>query len=119
MNRLRYLTIAAVLATVHLLLALSFLLVSFSLGTGRFDSGGDMSQLESFATALSDALLSPISHVQTKGLSSPLQWAVVLGNSILWGAVLAVPVWALARLVKGKTLARRAARIRNSQRLDP
>ncbi|WGD49555.1 hypothetical protein QA641_28470 [Bradyrhizobium sp. CB1650] len=105
MNRLRYLTIAAVLATVHLLLALSSLLVSFSSGMGRFDSGGDMSQLESLATALSDALLSPISHVQTMGLSPPLQWAVVLGNSILWGAVLAVPVWALARLVKGKRAA--------------
>ena len=49
MNRLRYLTIAAVLAAVHLLLALSSLLVSFSLGMGRFDSGGDMSQLESLA----------------------------------------------------------------------
>jgi hypothetical protein len=105
MDRLRYLTIAAVLAAVHLLLALSSLLVSFSLGMGRFDSGGDMSQLESLARTLSDTLLSPISHVQTKGLSSPLQWAVILGNSILWGAVLAVPVWALARLVRGKRAA--------------
>jgi hypothetical protein len=105
MNRLRYLTIATVLGTVHLLLSLSSLLVSFSLGMGRFDSGGDMSQLESLATALSDTLLLPISHVQTKGLASPLQWAVVLGNSILWGAVLAVPVWALARLVRGKRAA--------------
>ena len=105
MNRLRYLTIAAVLTAVHLFLALSSLLVSFSLGMGRFDSGGDMSQLEGLATALSDTLLSPISHVQAKGLSSPLQWAVILGNSILWGAVLAVPVWALARLVRGKRAA--------------
>ena len=105
MNRLRYLTIATVLAAVHLFLALSSLLVSFSLGMGRFDSGGDMSQLEGLARALSDTLLSPISHVQTKGLSSSLQWAVILGNSILWGAVLAVPVWALARLVRGKRAA--------------
>lgn len=105
MNRPRYLTIAAALATVHALLALGSHLVSFSLGMGRLDSGGDMSQLESLATALSDALLSPISHVQTKGLSSPLQWVGVLGNSILWGAVLAVLVWAFARLVKGKRAA--------------
>ena len=105
MNRLRYLTIAAVLTAVHLFLALSSLLVSFSLGMGRFDSGGDMSQLEGLATALSDTLLSPISHVQTKGLSSPLQWTLVLGNSILWGAVLAVPVWALARLARVKRAA--------------
>jgi hypothetical protein len=105
MNRRRYLTIAAVLAVVHLLLALLSFFVSFSLGMGRFDSGGDMSQLESLARALSDTLLSPISHVQAKGLSSPLQWAVVLGNSILWGAVLAVPVWAVARLVRGKRVA--------------
>ncbi len=77
MNRLRYLTIAAVLPAVHLFLALSSLLVSFSLGMGRFDSGGDMSQLEGLATALSDTLLSSISHVQTKGLSS----ATVGGHS--------------------------------------
>ena len=105
MNRPRYITIAAVLAVVHLLLALISFFVSFSLGMGRFDSGGDMSQLESLAGALSDTLLSPISLVQNKGLSSPLQWAVVLGNSILWGAVLAVPVWAVARLVRGKRVA--------------
>ncbi|MDP9811316.1 hypothetical protein J2W42_004179 [Rhizobium tibeticum] len=105
MSRPRYLTIAAVLAVVHLLLALSSLLASFSLGMGRFDSGGDMSQLESLVTALSDTILSPISHVQTKGLSSPLQWAVVFGNSILWGAVLALPVWATARLVRRKRAA--------------
>ena len=105
MNRLRYLTIAAVLTTVHLFLALSSLLVSFSLGMGPFDSGGDMSQLEGLATALSDALLSPISHIQTNGLSSPLQWAVIVGNSLLWGAVVAVPIWALARLLRGKRAA--------------
>ncbi|MDE5440114.1 hypothetical protein GWG65_01375 [Bradyrhizobium sp. CSA207] len=97
---MRYLTIAAVLATAHLLLALSSLLVGFSLGMGRFESGGDVDQLESLATALSDTLLSPVSHVQIKGSSSALQWAAVLGNSILWGAVLAVP--AGTRLLRRK-----------------
>src|SRR4030088_1666726 len=87
MNRLRYLTIAAVLTAVHLFLALSSLLVSFSLGMGRFDSGGDMSQLEGLATALSDTLLSPISHVQTKGLSSPLQWTLVFLETAFFGVL--------------------------------
>jgi len=105
MKRPRYLTIAAVLATVHLLLAVGSLLISFTLGMGRFDSGGDAGQLESLATALSDTLFSPISYLPTKGLPSPQQWAIVLGSSIFWGAVLAVPIWALAGLVRGKRAA--------------
>jgi hypothetical protein len=84
------------------LLALSTLLISHSLAMGRFDSAGNISQAESLARALTDTLFWPVSHVQTKGLSAALQWAAVLGNSILWGAVLAVPVWRLGRSLSGQ-----------------
>jgi hypothetical protein len=83
----------------HLVLAVASILISFSLVMERFDSGGDASQFEVLATALSNILLSPMSFLSIKGLSSLLQWAIVLGNSILWGAVLTVPVWLWARLV--------------------
>jgi hypothetical protein len=105
MKRLRYLTIAAVLSAVHLVLAIGSLLVSFTVGMGRFDSAGEQSRLESLASAISNTLFWVIPYLPTKELSPALQWAVVLGNSILWGAILGVPVWALARLTQGKRAA--------------
>lgn len=97
MRRWRYLQIAAVLAVLHLILALGSVAVGFSIGIRRWDVGS-AGMLESAANGLAEVLFQPGSRLLALGVSGGLEWAIILGNSLLWGAMGALIVLGIARV---------------------
>ncbi len=100
MKRWGYLRIAAILSALHLVLAVGSLAVGFSIGLRRWDVGS-AGFVESFTNGLAAVLLQPGAHLLTMGMSGALDWAIILGNSLLWGALGALVVLGIARVGKG------------------
>jgi hypothetical protein len=76
---------------VHLALALGCLAVSFSIGLRRWDLGS-AGFVESFANGLGAVLLQPGALLLHMGMTGSLDWAIILGNSVLWGTLGALVV---------------------------
>ena len=78
---------------VHSIVSVSVLLVAFTQGMARFDTGSEPSLVERAADFLSEILLSPLfmlvtnSRVLRAAFPGVLGWAPVLANSILWSFV--------------------------------
>jgi hypothetical protein len=101
--RSRLLRLAAILAAVHLVLALGSLATSYTLAMSRFDAGEfrEPSVIERVATGASNVLFQPVMFIL--GLLAPgshsslVQWLAFGGNSLLWGLAVALVVWRLTR----------------------
>ena len=91
----------AVVAVVHLVLALGSFALGFSIGIKRWDVG-TAGMLESAANAIAGVLLQPGLQLLKSGMSGGLEWAIIFGNSVLWGVVGALVVLGIARAVKGR-----------------
>ena len=101
MKRWGYLKIAVALSVLHLAAALGSFVVGFSIGMKRWDVG-KAGLLESAANGLAEVLLQPGLRLLKFGMSGGLEWAIIFGNSVLWGAVGALVVLGIRRAVKGK-----------------
>jgi len=99
MTRWGYLKVAAVLTMLHLVAALGSFAVGFSIGLKRWDLG-KAGVLETAANALAELLLQPGSRFLKLGMSAELEWAIIFGNSVLWGAVGALVVLGIKRAGK-------------------
>ncbi len=97
MRRWGFLKIAAILSALHLLLAIGSFVLGWSIGVKRWDSGpGGM--LESTANAIAEVLLQPGARLLAIGMPGELEWAILLANSVLWGAVGAGLVLAMRKV---------------------
>lgn len=96
MKHRRILKIAAVIAVAHLTAALGSLALGFAIGARRWDSGSP-GILESVADGVAGVLLQPGSHLWRMGMSGDLEWAIIVGNSALWGTVGALVIVGIAR----------------------
>ena len=92
----RILITSFVIATIHFLLAIGSLLVSFSLGMGRFDDlvYKGPSPVEKAADTLTRILNQPGMSIwnswASRHLPGAFEWGLLLANSCLWGLVLAI-----------------------------
>ena len=84
------------LSALHLVLALGSIAVSFATGMARWDSG-KAGFIETLANSLGWVLLQPGSRLWGEGISGELDSAILLGNSVLWGALGALVVVGIAR----------------------
>jgi hypothetical protein len=95
----RLLRLVVILASVHLVLALGSLAMSYTLGMSRFDAGEfrEPSVIERVATGASNVLFQPVMFIL--GVLGPgshstlVQWFAFGGNSLLWGLVVALAFW--------------------------
>lgn len=100
MRRWRFLKIAVIIFLLHLLAAAGSFVLGFSIGIKRWDSGPP-GTLESTATAIAEVLLQPGIRLLAVGMPGELEWAIILGNSILWGIVGAILVLAVRKAGRG------------------
>jgi predicted aconitase len=70
--------------------------LAFSIGITRWDSGSPRI-LESTANAIAEVLLQPGIRLLSVGMPGELEWAIIVGNSILWGISGAVFVLAIRK----------------------
>jgi hypothetical protein len=96
MRRWRFLKIAAIISLLHLLAAAGSFVLGFSIGIKRWDSGPP-GVLESTASAIAGVLLQPGVRLLVVGMPGELEWAIILGNSVLWGVVGAIFVLAVRK----------------------
>lgn len=96
---LRFVKLAVLFTALHAICAMASLLFSFSTGMARFDNPAlRETYSESAASHAADFLFQPAMFVWNavgfQDASAPLEWAVFLLNSALWGVTLgAVVVW--------------------------
>jgi hypothetical protein len=102
MRRWRFLKLAVTIALLHLVIAAGSFALGFSIGIKRWDSGPP-GMLESTATAIAEVLLQPGIGLLRLGMPGEVEWAIIVGNSILWGIVGAILVRAIT---KARTLVR-------------
>ena len=101
--RVRLWHLVAVFALAHFVLALASLLTSYTLGMSRFNGGVflEPSAAERVAAEASDVLFEPAASILRAlgpgSRSSFAQWLALACNSLLWGLVLALVCWRLAR----------------------
>ena len=99
----RFLRLVAILAAVHLVLALGSLATSYTLGMSRFDASEflEPSAIERVATGASNVLFQPIMSILgvlgPGSHSSLVQWFALGCNSLLWGLAVALVFWRLTR----------------------
>ena len=99
----RLLRLVAILAAVHLALALGSLATSYTLGMSRFDVGEfrKPSAIERVATGASNVLFQPVMFILgvlgPGSHSSLVQWFALGCNSLLWGLAVALVFWRLTR----------------------
>jgi hypothetical protein len=99
----RLLRLVALLAAVHLALALGSLATSYTLGMARFDAAEfrEPSAIERVATGASNVLFQPVMFIL--GVLAPgshpslVQWFALGANSLLWGLVAALVFRRLTR----------------------
>lgn len=89
-----FLKYVIIFSLLHLVLLLTSILVSYTLGIDRFENGiVDESALESVTGTLSGILGFPGTYLwtpwATKNLSNFIEWFVFAANSVVWGIVLA------------------------------
>jgi heme A synthase len=101
MRRWGFLRIAVIISVLHLLAAVGSFVLGFSIGIKRWDSGPP-GILESTATAIGEVLLQPGIGFLEVGMPGELEWAIIVGNSILWGIVAAIVVCAFSRARRGQ-----------------
>lgn len=86
----------AVFSSLHGLLAMAFLLLSFGATSRRFDTGAGETRAERVISQASDVLFLPATLVWTKwaseNLPNAVEWLVFAANSVLWGSVIALLV---------------------------
>jgi hypothetical protein len=100
MKRWGFFKIAVIISVLHLLAGAGTFLLGLSIGVKRWDSGPP-GILESTATAIGEVLLQPGIRFLAVGMPGELEWAIILGNSILWGIVGAILVLAIRKAVRG------------------
>ena len=100
--------LAIAVGAVHLAIAVGSLLLGFSLGMARFDAPQaiERGMLEKTTSWLAGTLLEPGLTVWSiirpaENASAIAEWTVVLMNSMLWGATLAILVTG-ARAMKAR-----------------
>ena len=104
----RFLRLVAVLAAVHLVLALGSLATSYTLGMSRFDAAEflEPTGIERVATGVSNTLFQPVMAVLgvfgPGSHSSFVQWFALGCNSLLWGFAVAFVFWRLTRRSTGR-----------------
>jgi hypothetical protein len=81
-------------SVLHLLIMLSCLAISFSLGMERFDVGQlEPKIIEKATNIVANLLMAPAKYLWTswasKNLPNIVEWALLLTNSLLWGTVIA------------------------------
>ncbi len=99
MKRWGYLKIATLLTVLHLVAALGSFAVGFSIGMKRWDVG-KAGLLETAANAVAGLLFQPGSRFLKFGMSGGVEWAIIFGNSVLWGAVGALAILGIVRARK-------------------
>jgi hypothetical protein len=62
--------------------------VGFGLAMSRFDSGTSLSLGEKVLSTLGEILLFPLASALPSGVPEPIQFAIVVLNSLLWGSLL-------------------------------
>jgi hypothetical protein len=99
----RFLRLVAILAAVHLALALGSLATSYTLVMSRFDAAEflEPTVVERFANGASDVLFQPVMAIlgflEPGSHSSLVQWFALGCNSLLWGLAAALVFWRLTR----------------------
>ncbi len=90
----------------HLIILLLCIIESFSLAMDRLDTGEQATILESITSTLSAILGFPGIYLWTpwasKNLSNIIEWLVLIGNSILWGILLAYAYTFIKQFIKLK-----------------
>lgn len=99
-RRRGFLKIAAILSVLHLVAAAGSFVLAFSIGIKRWDSGSP-GILESTANAIAEVLLQPGIRLLRVGMPGELEWAIIVGNSILWGISGALFVLAIRKARRG------------------
>ena len=87
MTRRRYLSWVVGLATLHMAMSFGSLAVGVGIGMKRLGTGGGAGFAETTANRLAEVLFRPGSSIWTPGMSGTLDWAIIVGNSVLWGVV--------------------------------
>lgn len=104
-NRIKKIVVFSIL---HLTVLLLCITVSFSLGLDHFDTGEQATLLESITSTLSAIFSFPGTYLWTpwasKNLSNIIEWLVFIGNSILWGILLAYIYTFIKQRIKSKVL---------------
>jgi len=102
--RRRVLTTGVAAAVAHFVLALASLMIAFRGGMEAFDNRDyQLTAIERVAELTAGVLLQPGMSVAGlwRGLPNAAEWALFLGNSLLWG-------FAIALLANGRSLLVRA-----------
>ncbi|MFC1498342.1 hypothetical protein ACFLS1_07735 [Verrucomicrobiota bacterium] len=80
------------IAVLHFFITGAIMLVNFSMGMSRFDSGESISILEHVLDIICKILIFPIVtlflHINAKVLPAPLGWIPFILNSLLWAGVI-------------------------------
>lgn len=87
MKRRRYLSWVVGLAALHMVMSFGSLAIGVGIGMKRLGTGGGAGLLETMANRLAEVLFRPGSHLWVPGMSGSLDWAIIVGNSVLWGVV--------------------------------
>jgi len=106
--RSRFLRLVAILAVVHLVLALGSFATSFTLVMSRFDAAESLepSAIERVATGASNVLFQPVASILAVlwpgSHTSLAQWFALGCNGLLWGLAVALVFWRLTRRSTGR-----------------
>ena len=76
------------IAALHYIATSISIIVGFRLVMSHFDSGTSLSLGEKVLSSLGDILLFPLASALPSGVPEPIQFAIVLLNSLLWGCLL-------------------------------
>lgn len=95
----RFVGTAIALSLLHFIAALATFALGFMVGIRRWDSGAP-GALESAASLVAEVLLQPGMRFVGQGMPAEVEWAIIACNSLLWGSVGAVLVWAIRRALE-------------------
>jgi hypothetical protein len=103
MKAWRFLKLALTISVLHLVIAAGSFVLGFSIGIKRWDSGPP-GILEAAATAIGEVLLQPGIGLLRVGMPAEVEWAIILGNSVLWGIAGAMLVRAIVRARRSRAV---------------
>lgn len=105
MSHRRFIVLALILTTLHIILTLGFLLISYMNGMDRFDVPESApSTLDKILERTTGVLMQPgliLWKSCGDNASDLFEWIVFLGNSFLWGAFSAIAVRLLGKGLNG------------------
>jgi hypothetical protein len=100
MTRRQFIKWVAIFTAVHFVVALGSLSVGYAMGMTTFDTGGPEPISATVLSFAGHYLLMPGAFLWRPGMSSPVQLIIALGNSVLWGTVIAASIAGIRSLSK-------------------